>query len=71
MTAPVNYMLIPFEGNINPGYPQGFKVYLQETKDIAKGADNLDIWILNAKDIIDHFISLANKYGWGCLLFMV
>ena len=43
MTAPVNYMLIPFEGNINPGYPQGFKVYLQETKDIAKGADNLDI----------------------------
>ena len=29
MAAQVNYVLSPFEGNINPGDPQGIKTYLQ------------------------------------------
>ena len=32
----VNYALRPFGGNINTGYPQGIKLYLQATKDIEK-----------------------------------
>ena len=67
----MNYVLIPFKGNINPGDPQGIKLYLQATKDIDKEADELDISVSNAKDIIDHFISIANKYVWGRLKFMV
>ena len=44
MDAPVvNYVISPFEDNINPGYPKGLKLYLQETKDIDKEADKLDI----------------------------
>ena len=32
MAAPVvNFVLSTFEGNINLGYPQGIKLYLQET----------------------------------------
>ena len=30
--AAVNYVLITFEGNINPGYPKGIKLYLQAKK---------------------------------------
>ena len=52
----VNYVLRSFEGNINPGYPTGIKIYLQVTKDI---------------DNVDHSISLANKYGSGRLALMV
>ena len=66
MDAPgVNYVLIPFEGNINPGYKQGLKIYLQSTKDIDKVADKLEISVSNAKYIMYHFISLAHKYGMG------
>ena len=36
-----------------------------------KETDKIDISVWNAKDIVDHFISLANKYGWGLLTFMV
>ena len=32
----VNYLISPFKGKINPGYPQGLKFYLQETKEIDK-----------------------------------
>ena len=72
MDAPVvNYVISPFEDNINPGDPKGLKLYLQETKDIDKEADKLDISVSNAKDIIDHFLSIANKYGWGRLELMV
>ena len=39
----VNYSLIPFEDNTNPGDLEGLKLYLQETKDIDKEADKLDI----------------------------
>ena len=64
MDAPVvNYVISPFEDNINPGDPKGLKLYLQETKDIDKEADKLDISVSNAKDIIDHFLSIASKYG--------
>ena len=34
--ADVNYVLIPFEGNINTGYPTVLKLHPQETKDIDK-----------------------------------
>ena len=72
MAAPVvNYVLSPFEGNINPGYPQGLKLYLQETKDIDKESEKLDISVSNTKDVIYHFFSLANKYVWGNLAFMI
>ena len=66
-----NYVLIPFEGIINNVYPQGFKFYIREAKDIDKEYDKLDISVSNAKDIIYNFLSLAIKYGWGCLVFMV
>ena len=39
----VHYVLIPFEGNINPGYPHGLKFYLLATKGIDKEAEKLDI----------------------------
>ena len=44
MEAPVvNYVLIPFKGNINPGDPQGIKLYLQATKEIEKESHKLDV----------------------------
>ena len=43
MAAPVvNYVLIPFKGNINPGYPHWLKLYLKK-KEIDKEAEKLDI----------------------------
>ena len=66
----VNYVISPFERNINYGDSQGLKFYLQSTKEIDQEENRLDISVSNCKDIIDHFISLANKYGWGRLLFM-
>ena len=71
MDAPVNHFLIPFEGIIHTKDPQGIKFYLQETNDIDKESDKFYIPVSNAKDIIDHFLSLAKKYGWGSLEFMV
>ena len=72
MGAPVvKYFFCPFEGNKNTGYPQGLKLYLQATKYIYKESGNLDISVSNAKDILDNFLSIDNKYGWVLLLFMV
>ena len=71
MAAPENYVHIPLEGNINPGGPKELKLYLQATTDIYKEAENLDTSVSNAKDIIDHFLSLYNKYGSGRLALMV
>ena len=49
MAAPfVNYVIRPFEGNINHGYQQLLKMYLQATKKIDKEADKLDISVSNA-----------------------
>ena len=42
-TAAVNGVFSPFEGNINPGYPQKLTFYLQETKEIDKETDKLGI----------------------------
>ena len=53
------------------GDPTGIKLFLQATKDIDKETDKLDNYVSNDKDIIDHFIGLANKYGWIRLAFMV
>ena len=50
--AAVNDVFIPFEGNINPGYPTGIKLYLQLKKDIYKETDKLDISVKNPIDII-------------------
>ena len=71
MAASVKYVLSPFEGNTNYGDPTGFKLKLQSTKDIYREYDKLYISVSNAKDIIDHFLSLANKYDWGRLTFMI
>ena len=44
MAAPVvNYVIRPFEGNINHGDQQVLNMYLQATKEIDKEADKLDI----------------------------
>ena len=62
MNVPVvNYVLNPFEGNINTGYPQEIKIYLQATKAIGKRDDKLDISVSNVKDIIYHLISLTKN----------
>ena len=53
--ADVDYLLIPFEGNINHGYSTGIKIYLQATKDIDKETDSLYISVSNYKDIVDQF----------------
>ena len=72
MAAPVvNYVLIPFKGNINPGYPHWLKTFIKATKEIDKEAEKLDISVSNSKDIKDAFFILANKYVWGSLAFMV
>ena len=47
----VKYVIITFEDNINPGDLKGLKLYLQETKDIYKESDKLDISVSNKKDI--------------------
>ena len=67
----MNYVLRPFEGNINPRVPQEQKIYLQATKDIEKLSHKLYLSVSNTKDIIYHFVSLANKYIWGRLALMV
>ena len=37
MASPqVNYLIIPIEGNINPGEPQVIKLYVQTTQEIEK-----------------------------------
>ena len=43
MTTPVNYVIIPFKENTNTGDPQGMNIYLQETKEIYKEYEKLDI----------------------------
>ena len=69
--AYVNYLLSPFEGNINPVDPKGIKIYLQATEYINKETDKLDISVSNSKDIIDQFLSLGNKYVWVRFSFTV
>ena len=71
MADQVNYVLIPFEWNINTLNPQGIKLYLQSTKEMDKESDKIDISVSKPKEIIDNFLSLVNKYDWGCLEFMV
>ena len=71
MESSMNYVMSLFEGNIKPGYSQGLKLYLQETREIEMEADKLDISVSNTKDSIYHFLSLATKYYWGILAFVV
>ena len=51
-TPYVNYVLIPSEGNINPGDKQGNSLYLQTTKGIDKEADKLYISVSNSTEIL-------------------
>ena len=71
MSVPVNYLLGPFEGSVDTGYPKGIKINFQATKEIDKDADKLDISVSNSKYIIYNFLSVANKYGWRSLFLMV
>ena len=59
----LNYVLIPFEGNINTGYPKGIKLYLKATKEKDKEYSKLDISVSNDKESRHHFLILAIKYG--------
>ena len=43
--AAVNYVVIPFEGNINPGHPTGLKIYFQETKEMDKETYKINILV--------------------------
>ena len=61
----------PIRKEHNPGDPQGIKLYLQVTKETEKEYDKFYILVSNAKYIIDHFISLANRYDRGSIAFMV
>ena len=36
MADPIDYVISPFEGNLNHAYSTGLKLYLQETKDIIE-----------------------------------
>ena len=63
----MKYLLRQFEGNIDSRYPQGIKIYLQATKEIDSKSDKLYILVSNAKDILDDFLSLKNKYDWELL----
>ena len=67
----VNCTIIPIKQNTNPVFPQGLKLYLPKTKGIDTDSDKLDISVSDSKEIIYHFISIANKYGWGHLALMV
>ena len=71
MATPVKYMITSFEVNINIVDTKRIKNYPQETKKMDKESGKLDISVPNAKYIIDSFISLYNKYGWGRLEFTV
>ena len=64
MTAALNYVLGHFEVSINTGDSQGLTIYLQDTREIEKEAESLDIPDSKYKDIIDLFLSLSNKYSW-------
>ena len=55
----MNYRLIPFKGDINPGDPQGPKIYIQAKKEVGKEYKNVDISVFNSKYIIDHFLILV------------
>ena len=48
MAVQVNYVLSLFEGNINPGDPQGVKLYIQETRETDKESEKLYISVPNA-----------------------
>ena len=65
----VDYVFSPFRGNINPVNIQGLKIYIKPTKEIYKEYNKLYISVPNAKDIIDNFLSIANKFVWGRLFF--
>ena len=58
--AAVNYVLSPFEGNINTGDPMGIKLDLQVTKEIDKETDKLDISVSNTNEITK-MIGLYNQ----------
>ena len=62
----MNYVLSLFRVNLNPGDTQGIKkVYPLATEDLDKKVDKFYISVSNIKEIVDHFISIYNKYGWG------
>ena len=59
------FLTNPFDGDINPGTPDGLKLY---NKAIAAPEDKLSIQQKNANDIQAHFESDASDFGWGTLI---
>ena len=41
--AVVNYVLSIFEGDTNPGDPQGLKIYIQATSEIEKYLEKIEL----------------------------
>ena len=37
--------------------------FLQATKDIDKESENIEVSVLNTKDVVDNFLGLGKKYG--------
>ena len=59
--ASEKYGLSLFEVNINPCYPQGLKIYPQETKDTEKELDNIEVSVSNKKYGLNHFLGISKK----------
>ena len=56
------FVLNPFLGDVNPGTPEGLKLY---NRAIAAPDEKLSIGQQNARDIITAFELDASNFGWG------
>ena len=52
MEAAVNFVIIPFNGGIDPRDLQGMQIYIHSAEDIEKEAKKLDISVSKAKYVV-------------------
>ena len=57
----------PFAGDINPGTPEGAKLYMKGTAQIDND-DKFDITIDNAQRFLNRMSRDTNTFGWGVLV---
>ena len=62
MTAPTNFVLNPYLGDINPGTTEGLKLY---NKAVAGPETKISIDQSHAREIKTSFELDANNFGWG------
>ena len=51
------------------GILKNLKLYTQGENDTEKESDNIEVSVSNARDVVDHFIGIANKCGWALSVF--